>query len=120
MNQKKVGTSRGRAKHAKRGEKRSFRRPKWVKGGEEWLCPECYKAVGERNRYKLICILGRSPAGFTVSSLTKALRLKQPTVTHHLQTLREVDAVETFPQGRERIYKLNRDAHCFEECKIPY
>ncbi len=99
---------------------RVYKRPSWVKGGEEMLCPECFKAVGDKNRYKLICMLGKEPEGLTVTSLTKKLNLKQPTVTHHLNTLRSVDAVGSEDRGRERVYKLNRDAHCFEECKIPF
>lgn len=96
------------------------KRPQWVKSGEEWLCPECFKAVGDRNRYRLICMLGKEPAGLTVSALTKVLKLRQPTVTHHLNTLRTVDAVAVEQRGRERVYTLNRGAHCFEECNIPY
>jgi DNA-binding transcriptional ArsR family regulator len=48
------------------------------------------------------------------------LKLKQPTVTHHLNVLRSVGAVTCEESGRERIYTLNRSAHCFEECHIPY
>lgn len=120
MNNKKVGTSRGKPKKKESPGERTYKRPSWVKSGEERLCPECFKAVGERNRYKLICMLGQEPEGLTVTRLTKELKLKQPTVTHHLNTLRSVDAVEVESRGRERIYRLNREAHCFEECKIPY
>ncbi len=103
----------------KTGEK-TYQRPKWVKGGEEELCTECFKAVGDKSRYKLICLLGRSPAGLNVSTLTKQLKLTQPTVTHHLNILREVNAVQHEERGREHIYQLNRTAHCFEDCQIPY
>lgn len=103
----------------KPGEK-TYKRPKWVKSGEEELCPECFKAVGDKNRYKLICLLGRSPTGINVSSLTKQLKIAQPTVTHHLNILREVNAVSREERGREHIYQLNRSAHCFEDCQIPY
>lgn len=120
MNKKKVGIVHVKTKNEERPEDRVYKRPAWVEGGEEWLCADCFKAVGERNRYKLICTLGQKPEGLTVSSLTKVLKLTQPTVTHHLQTLRTVDAVFSTERGRERVYTLNRDAHCFEECKIPY
>lgn len=98
----------------------TYKRPKWVKSGEEELCPECFKAVGDKNRYKLICLLGRSTDGLNVSEMTKKLKLTQPTVTHHLNILREVNAVNREERGRERIYRLNRSAHCFEDCQIPY
>lgn len=99
------------------------KRPTWVKKSvttEEELCPDCFKVVGTKSRYKLVCMLGASKEGLGVGSLTKSLKLKQPTVTHHLNILRSVDAVKSEDRGRERIYTLNRGAHCFEECQIPY
>ncbi|MEX0913269.1 MAG: metalloregulator ArsR/SmtB family transcription factor [Candidatus Paceibacterota bacterium] len=99
---------------------KSYKRPSWVKSGEEELCPECFKAVGDKNRYKLICLLGRSPKGLNVTKLTDDIKLAQPTVTHHLNILREVNAVKVTAAGRERIYELNRHAHCFEDCQIPF
>lgn len=120
MNRKRVGIRQAKTKKKERPEDRVYKRPSWVHSGEEWLCPECFKAVGDKNRYKLICMLGKTEEGLTVTSLTKELKLTQPTVTHHLNTLREVDAVDVESRGRERVYRLNRDAHCFEECQIPY
>ncbi|OGG45333.1 hypothetical protein A2673_00300 [Candidatus Kaiserbacteria bacterium RIFCSPHIGHO2_01_FULL_50_13] len=100
-----------------------YKRPPWVPdtiSGEEELCPDCFKVVGERSRYTLVCILGKTTKGMTVGELTKKVKLRQPTVTHHLQVLRSVNAVRCEPLGRKRMYTLNRKAHCFEECKIPY
>lgn len=105
---------------SKQAVEKTHKRPSWVKSGEEELCPECFKAVGDKNRYKLICLLGRSPEGLNVTEMTRQLKLTQPTVTHHLNTLREVDAVRREEAGRERIYRLNRSAHCFEDCQIPF
>lgn len=101
----------------------TYPRPSWVPEGvssEKELCPECFSVVGEKSRYNLICILGKQPQGLSVGKLTELLKLKQPTVTHHLQLLTSLDAVKGEKIGRERIYKINRKAHCFEECKIPY
>jgi hypothetical protein len=98
-------------------------RPNWVPASsisEEELCPDCFKVVGERSRYNLVCMLGKAKNGMTVSELTDKMKLRQPTVTHHLQVLQSVNAVESESQGRNRIYSLNRNAHCFEDCKIPY
>lgn len=104
-------------------DKTTHPRPSWVPetvSGEEELCPDCFKVVGERNRYSMVCILGKSNDGMTVSQLTEQIGLRQPTVTHHLQVLKSVGAVESESRGRERVYRLDRTAHCFEECKIPY
>jgi DNA-binding transcriptional ArsR family regulator len=104
-------------------ENKTYPRPKWISADvsrEEELCPTCFKAVGVESRYKLICALGKEEHGATVSELTEHLGLKQPTVTHHLQVLQSVDAVNVEDRGRERVYTLNRNAHCFEDCKIPY
>ena len=101
----------------------TYPRPSWVPASsmsEEELCPDCFKVVGERSRYNLVCMLGKAKDGMTVGELTVKMKLQQPTVTNHLQVLQSVDAVESKPQGRKRIYKLNRKAHCFEDCKIPY
>lgn len=102
---------------------KTYARPKWVPqtvSNEERLCADCFKVVGVHSRYRLVCLLGKSKNGMTVGQLTDKLGLKQPTVTHHLQTLKSVDAVDNEARGREQVYSLNREAHCFEECKIPY
>lgn len=99
-----------------------YPRPVWVPAtvsNEEELCPECFKVVGERSRYTLVCMLGQAKGGMSVAELTERMKLQQPTITHHLQVLRSVNAVESTARGRQRIYTLNRNAHCFEECKIP-
>ena len=104
----------------KKASEKTYKRPAWVVSGEEELCPDCFKVVGERSRYNLVCMLGKTREGMTVGDLTERMNLRQPTVTHHLNILRSVDAVESKDRGRERVYTLNRDAHCFEECKIPF
>lgn len=106
-----------------RKELQTYKRPSWVPKGrmtEEELCPDCFKVVGVRSRYKLVCELGKKKEGASVSELTDMLGLRQPTVTHHLNTLKSVGAVTVEDKGRERIYTLDRNAHCFEECKIPF
>jgi|CXWL01.1.fsa_nt_gi hypothetical protein len=121
MSQKQLGKSEGRVKKASKA--RTYARPSWVPQGvvaEEDLCPDCFKVVGSKSRYSLVCTLGKSREGLTVGALTKTLKLTQPTITHHLNTLRSVRAVSYEERGRERVYRLNRDAHCFEECKIPF
>ncbi len=120
MKKKAVGINDPETQTQDGQEPLTYKRPAWVESGEEELCPDCFKVVGDRNRYKLVCILGKASDGLNVSKLTEELKLTQPTVTHHLNILRSVDAVKSTDSGRERIYTLNRDAHCFEDCNIPY
>lgn len=126
MNKKVLGKSSKAVKRttkSPRGQEQTHPRPEWVPESdvsEQELCPDCFKVVGERSRYNLVCMLGKTQDGMTVGELTERMKLKQPTVTHHLQVLHSVDAVESVARGRERIYKLNRNAHCFDECRIPY
>lgn len=122
MEKKSLGTMSRKTPKGGRPEQRRPR-PAWIPKNvlaEEDLCPDCFKVCGTKSRYSLVCMLGKAPEGMTVGQLTKRLKLRQPTVTHHLQVLRSVDAVQSVDRGRERVYALNRDAHCFEECKIPY
>ena len=116
MNTKKVG----RALAGNKTKEKTYPRPSWVVSGEEELCPDCFKVVGSKSRYQLVCLLGQKQLGMTVTELTAQMDLQQPTITHHLNTLRSVDAVSYEERGRERVYTLNRAAHCFEECQIPY
>ncbi|MDC1205581.1 helix-turn-helix domain-containing protein [Candidatus Pacebacteria bacterium] len=108
---------------SKSPEEKTYKRPSWVKKGvmsEGDLCSDCFRVVGVKSRYKLVRLLGKAEEGATVNTLTKKLGLKQPTVTHHLNVLKSIDAVTAVERGRERIYALKRNAHCFEECRIPF
>ncbi|MBX4181381.1 hypothetical protein KW807_00770, partial [Candidatus Parcubacteria bacterium] len=63
MNKKKLGT---------------HKRPTWLPktvNGEEELCPDCFKVVGERSRYNLVCMLGKTKDGMTISELTDNMNL---------------------------------------------
>lgn len=122
MNSNKLGT-KNPSKKAPANKGKTYPVPSWVPknvSSEQELCPDCFKVVGEKSRYNLVCTLGKLKSGMTVGELTKTMNLKQPTITHHLQILESVSAVESKSVGRNKIYTLNRDAHCFEECKIPY
>lgn len=121
----KVNKSKKNSENVKKAgaKHRTYPRPEWVPKtvmGEEELCPDCFKVVGERSRYNLVCMLGKSKEGMTVTQMTEKMGLKQPTVTHHLQILSSVKAVQAETKGREKHFSLNRKAHCFEDCKIPY
>ena len=87
---------------------------------EEEFCPECYKVFSSKSRYELIKILGRSKKSLSVGQLTKKLKLTQPTVSHHLQVLDSADALFCERDGNHRMYRLNKEAHCFHDCHISF
>lgn len=120
MHKKQLGIKTSKTKIVKNKTPITYARPAWVKAGEEELCPDCFKVVGDKSRYNLVCLLGKTKGGMTVRQLTDQMQLRQPTISHHLNILRSVDAVESKDRGRERVYTLNRDAHCFEDCQIPF
>jgi predicted ArsR family transcriptional regulator len=84
------------------------------------LCVDCFKVVGVKSRYDLVLMLGKAKEGMRVIDIAEKLGLRQPTVTHHLDVLESVDAVRREVRGRETYIFLNRDAHCFEDCHIPF
>ncbi|MES2135087.1 MAG: metalloregulator ArsR/SmtB family transcription factor [Patescibacteria group bacterium] len=120
MGKKQLGIKSSKTKTTKSKGAFVYARPAWVKSGEEELCPDCFKVVGDKSRYNLVCLLGKTKEGMTVGELTDQMQLRQPTISHHLNILRSVDAVESEDRGRERVYTLNRSAHCFEDCQIPF
>ncbi|HKZ55726.1 MAG TPA: metalloregulator ArsR/SmtB family transcription factor [Anaerolineales bacterium] len=65
------------------------------------------RALADRTRQalmRLCCCEWRS-----VGELAEALRVSQPTVSHHLAVLREAHLVRARPEGRQTFYTLNQD-----------
>lgn len=66
-----------------------------------------FKALANENRLKLLGIL--SQAECSVEDLAARLELKEPTVSHHLMKLKELNLVEMRSLGNTHLYKLNGD-----------
>lgn len=64
-------------------------------------------ALGERNRLRIVELLSSAPR--SVGEVVRELRLRQPQVTKHLQTLQRAGLVTMHPLGRRRIYALRRE-----------
>ena len=64
-------------------------------------------ALAEPNRLRIVGLLGAAPR--SVGEMAAALRLRQPQVTKHLQTLERAGVVTVHPLGRRRIYALRRE-----------
>lgn len=67
-----------------------------------------FKALADENRLKIIAILADQEC--SVEELAALLRLKAPTVSHHLAKLKELALVEMRPEGNSHVYRLNAEA----------
>jgi len=66
------------------------------------------KVLADENRLKLLGILANGER--SVEELAALLKLKAPTVSHHLAKLREMDLVGMRSDGNTHYYWLNSDA----------
>jgi predicted transcriptional regulator len=67
-----------------------------------------FKALGHESRLRIVGILANREC--TVSDLADLLDLKEPTVSHHLAKLKELNLVRMESHGNTHIYMLNQDA----------
>ena len=63
------------------------------------------KAMADESRLKMVGLL--STAEHSVQQLASRLELKEPTVSHHLAILRQLDLVRLRADGNFRWYRLN-------------
>ncbi len=66
-----------------------------------------FKALGHESRLKLIGLLAQSDR--TVQELARLLDLSEPTISHHLGLLRELDLVRLRPEGNLHWYAFRPD-----------
>lgn len=67
------------------------------------------KAVADDTRYEIMCRL--CCVWLSVNDLVDQLdgKIKQPTVSHHLKFLEDVQLVNVRQEGRQRFYTLNQE-----------
>jgi len=63
-----------------------------------------FSALADETRLKIVKVLMTGEQ--RVDSLTRALKLPQPTVSHHLRILREAQLVQNQRRGRSIYYSL--------------
>jgi ArsR family transcriptional regulator len=66
-----------------------------------------YKALGDPTRIQMLHILATAREPVCVCDFTAAFKLGQPTISHHLATLREAGIVTSFKRGIWAFYRLN-------------
>jgi DNA-binding transcriptional ArsR family regulator len=69
---------------------------------------DVFNAIAEPRRRQIIELLARRGA-VAVGVLVTALDLPQPTVSKHLNVLRQVGVVSVSQNGQQRIYQLEAD-----------
>ncbi len=67
-----------------------------------------FKALANESRLKMVGLLaGRE---YSVEELAAFLQLKEPTVSHHLSILKELNLVQLRPEGNTHWYRLDSEA----------
>ncbi|MBE9168874.1 metalloregulator ArsR/SmtB family transcription factor [Pleurocapsales cyanobacterium LEGE 06147] len=66
-----------------------------------------FKVLANESRLKLLGILSQQE--YSVEELAAQLQLKEPTVSHHLNKLKELELVSMRRQGNTHFYSLNSE-----------
>lgn len=67
-----------------------------------------HRALGDPTRVQMVHILAAASEAVCVCDLTAAFDLAQPTISHHLATLREAGIVSSVRRGIWTFHQLNR------------
>lgn len=79
-------------------------------------CSGCFAGLSCSTRIEIINFL-QEKKKLSVSELAKHFQVSQPTITHHLQYLKEAGALDYQKVGRKVYYFL--DPKCgFSECEV--
>ncbi len=64
-----------------------------------------FKALADESRLKILSFLANQEC--SVEELAVLLQLREPTISHHLAKLKEVNLVVMRPEGNTRLYQLD-------------
>jgi len=67
-----------------------------------------FKVLANESRLKMLGILASREC--SVEELAALLQLKEPTVSHHLNKLKELNLVRMSPEGNTHLYQLDSEA----------
>ncbi|HXN87596.1 MAG TPA: metalloregulator ArsR/SmtB family transcription factor, partial [Candidatus Binataceae bacterium] len=67
-----------------------------------------FKALADESRLKIVGLLANGERN--VQDLAKLLKLREPTVSHHLAVLREAELVQMRTDGNTHWYRLDFEA----------
>ena len=66
---------------------------------------DVFRAIADPTRREILVSLGGGPRN--VNEICSDFRISQPSVSAHLEILREVGLVSVQPEGRHRLYSLD-------------
>jgi ArsR family transcriptional regulator len=71
-------------------------------------CVEFCKTLGDETRQRILRMLA-DEGEMNVSDIVAAFEVSQPTISHHLNILRQFGLVASRKEGKQVFYTLNRD-----------
>ena len=75
-----------------------------------------FKALSDENRLQILCQLGRTEKCACV--LLDALKISQPTLSHHMRILVEAGLVVGRKEGKWMHYSLSKEAHAMVQAVL--
>ncbi|MBI2052667.1 MAG: winged helix-turn-helix transcriptional regulator [Candidatus Ryanbacteria bacterium] len=76
----------------------------------EKKCVSCFQVLSDATRVRILKGLQERKAN--VASITEALDVTQPTVSHHLKLLDSFGFLQKERRGRETYYSFNKNFPC--------
>jgi predicted transcriptional regulator len=67
-----------------------------------------FKALADANRLKIVGLLAEKP--YSVEELAELLKLKPPTISHHLAKLVEAGLIKSHTESYYNVYRLDQSA----------
>lgn len=78
---------------------------------EKKNCAQCFKVLSDKTRIAIIKII-RNGNVHNVNEIIDAVRVTQPTVSHHLRLLSKIGLLTREKRGREARYAFNDQYPC--------
>jgi len=75
-------------------------------------CVDFCKALSDETRQSILEMLQRGE--MSVGEIVEAFKISQPTISHHLNVLRNVGLVTSRKEGKQVFYSINKEN--VEEC----
>lgn len=78
-------------------------------------CQQCLRIVADPTRFKIFLFLKKHLSGVTVTRLVELTKLRQPTVTFHLNTMEKYGLIQKSRNGKEVLCKVKQNC---QDCPL--